>query len=76
MVDYSCALKLTGSLAVMTAMSNAARAGMMVKGAKYFEAFAKADTIVFDKTGTLTEATPELATVLTTDGWSEDEVHR
>lgn len=60
MVDYSCALKLTGSLAVMTAMSNAARAGMMVKGAKYFEAFAKADTIVFDKTGTLTEATPEL----------------
>ena len=76
MVDYSCALKLTGSLAVMTAMSNAARAGMMVKGAKYFEAFAKADTIVFDKTGTLTEATPELATVLTTDGWSEDEVLR
>lgn len=49
---------------------------MMVKGAKYFEAFAKADTIVFDKTGTLTEATPELATVLTTDGWSEDEVLR
>lgn len=76
MVDYSCALKLTGSVAVMTAMSDAAKTGVMVKGAKYFESFAKADTIVFDKTGTLTEAQPRLACVLTTDGWSEDEVLR
>ena len=76
MVDYSCALKLTGSIAVMTAMSNAAKAGVMVKGAKYFEAFAKADTIIFDKTGTLTEAQPKLARVIPTDGWSEDEVLR
>ena len=76
MVDYSCALKLTGSVAVMTAMSDAAKMGVMVKGAKYFESFAKADTIVFDKTGTLTEAQPRLARVLTTDGWSEDDVLR
>lgn len=76
MVDYSCALKLTGSVAVMTAMSDAVKMGVMVKGAKYFESFAKADTIVFDKTGTLTEAQPRLACVLTTDGWSEDEVLR
>lgn len=76
MVDYSCALKLTGSVAVMTAMSDAAKKGVMVKGAKYFESFAKADTIVFDKTGMLTEAQPRLACVLTTDGWSEDEVLR
>ena len=76
MVDYSCALNLTGSVAVMTAMSDAAKTGVMVKGAKYFESFAKADTIVFDKTGTLTEAQPRLACVLTTDGWSEDEVLR
>lgn len=76
MVDYSCALKLTGSVAVMTAMSDAAKMGVMVKGAKYFESFAKADTIVFDKTGTLTEAQPRLVCVLTTDGWSEDEVLR
>ena len=76
MVDYSCALKLTGSVAVMTAMSDAAKTGVMVKGAKYFESFAKADTSVFDKTGTLTEAQPRLACVLTTDGWSEDEVLR
>lgn len=76
MVDYSCALKLTGSVAVMTAMSDAAKTGVMVKGAKYFESFAKADTILFDKTGTLTEAQPRLACVLTTDGWSEDEILR
>ncbi len=76
MVDYSCALKLTGSVAVMTAMSDAAKMGVMVKGAKYFESFAKADTIVFDKTGTLTEAQPRLARVLTTDGWSKDDVLR
>ena len=76
MVDYSCALKLTGSVAVMTAMSYAAKMGVMVKGAKYFESFAKADTIVFDKTGTLTEAQPRLTCVLTTDGWSEDEILR
>ena len=76
MVDYSCALKLTGTIAVMTAMSNAAKVGIMVKGAKYFESFAHADTIVFDKTGTLTEAAPRLAKVLAVDGWPEDEVLR
>ena len=64
MVDYSCALKLTGSVAVMTAMSDAAKMGVMVKGAKYFESFAKADTIVFDKTGTLTKAQPTVAEVV------------
>ena len=63
MVDYSCALKLTGSVAVMTAMSDAAKMGVMVKGAKYFESFAKADTIVFDKTGTLTAGSPRVETV-------------
>ncbi len=76
MVDYSCALKLTGSIAVMTAMSNAAKEGIMVKGAKYFEAFADADTIVFDKTGTLTEAAPTLVRVVAFEGWSEQEVLR
>lgn len=69
MVDYSCALKLTGSVAVMTAMSDAAKMGVMVKGAKYFESFAKADTIVFDKTGTLTEAQPR--GLRTDDRWLE-----
>ncbi len=76
MVDYSCAFKLTGSIAVMTAMSNAAKAGIVVKGAKYFEAFAEADTIVFDKTGTLTEAVPKLVKIAALNGWPEREVLR
>ena len=76
MVDYSCALKLTGSIAALTAMSQSAKLGFTVKGSKHFEAVAQADTIVFDKTGTLTAATPEVACVLPLDGWDEDEVLR
>ena len=76
MVDYSCALKLTGSIAVLTAMSQSAREGFTVKGSKHFEAFAQADTIVFDKTGTLTDASPRVARVLAFDGWDETEVLR
>lgn len=77
MVDYSCALKLAGSIAVMTAMSNAAQAGIMVKGARYFETFAQTDTIVFDKTGTLTEAAPKLVRVESvSDAWPEEEILR
>ena len=76
MVDYSCALKLTGSIAVLAAMSQSAQAGFTVKGSKHFEAMAAADTIVFDKTGTLTEATPNVACVLALDGWNRREVLR
>lgn len=76
MVDYSCALKLTGSIAVLSAMSQAAKAGFTVKGSKHFEAVASANTLVFDKTGTLTEATPEVATVLALDGWNRQQVLR
>ena len=76
MVDYSCGLKLTGSIAELTAMSQAARAGFTVKGSRYFDAVRDADTIVFDKTGTLTEATPRVAKVVGTRGWSQREVLR
>lgn len=76
MVDYSCALKLTGSIAVLSAMSQSAKMGFTVKGSKHFEAFAAADTIVFDKTGTLTEAEPEVACVLALDGWNRTQVLR
>ena len=76
MVDYSCALKLTGSIAVLSAMNQSVREGFMVKGSKHFEAMANADTIVFDKTGTLTNAEPQVAGVLAFDGWDEDEVLR
>lgn len=76
MVDYSCALKLAGSIAVLSALSQSAREGFTVKGSRYFEAMAGADTLVFDKTGTLTEATPEVACVLALDGWNRREVLR
>ncbi len=76
MVDYSCALKLTSSIAVLSAMSQSAKVGFTVKGSKHFEAVASADTIVFDKTGTLTESTPEVARILAFRGWDEQEVLR
>lgn len=76
MVDYSCALKLTSSISVLSAMSQSARAGFTVKGSKHFEELATADTIVFDKTGTLTEASPSLVDVLAFGDWHEDDVLR
>ena len=76
MVDYSCALKLTSSISVLSAMSQSARAGFTVKGSKHVEELAAADTIVFDKTGTLTEASPSLADVLAFGDWREDDVLR
>ena len=76
MVDYSCALKLTSSISVLSAMSQSAKAGFTVKGARHFEELAAADTIVFDKTGTLTEATPSLCEVMAFNGWEREEVLR
>ena len=76
MVDYSCGLKLTGSIAVLSAMSQSAKAGFTVKGSKYFDAVEQADAIVFDKTGTLTEATPQVSKVLSLDGSSKDDILR
>lgn len=76
MVDYSCALKLTGSLSVLAAMSESARHGFTVKGSRHFEGVAQADTIVFDKTGTLTEASPRVAKVIGLGGWSRTRVLR
>ena len=76
MVDYSCGLRLTASIAVLTAMSQSARAGFTVKGSKYFDVVCDADTIVFDKTGTLTEATPHVAKIVGSRGWPQREVLR
>lgn len=76
MVDYSCALKLTGSIAVLSAMRQSVKEGFVVKGSKHFEALANADTIVFDKTGTLTNATPEVVRIEAFDGWNRTQVLR
>lgn len=74
MVDYSCAMKLSAPIAVLSAMKEAAERGISVKGGKYLEEAANADTVVFDKTGTLTTATPALEEIYPLEGLTKDEV--
>ena len=74
MVDFSCALKLSMPLAVLSAMRECSSYHITVKGGKYLEALSKADTIVFDKTGTLTRATPQVVDVIPFSGCDEREV--
>ena len=76
MVDFSCALKLAMPIAVLSAIREAGRHGITVKGGKYLEAVAEADTIVFDKTGTLTKARPTVKKVVIFGDYPEDEVLR
>lgn len=76
MVDYSCALKMTMPLSVLSAIREAGDHGITVKGGKYLEAVADADTIVFDKTGTLTKAAPTVKKVVSFCDESEDELLR
>ncbi|MGX8693759.1 MAG: heavy metal translocating P-type ATPase [Methanobrevibacter sp.] len=64
MVDFSCAIKLTTPLSIISAMKEASDNRMMIKGGKFLENYANADTIVFDKTGTLTNATPKVVEVV------------
>ncbi len=71
MVDFSCALKLAMPLAVLSAMREAGREHITVKGGKFLEAVAQADTIVFDKTGTLTHACPRVARIVPFNGKDE-----
>ena len=76
MVDFSCALKLAMPISVLSAIREAGMYKITVKGGKYLEAVAEADTIVFDKTGTLTKAKPTVAEVVSFNGMSEDELLR
>ena len=76
MVDFSCALKLAMPLAVLSAMREAGREHITVKGGKFLEAVAGADTIVFDKTGTLTHACPRVVQVVPFGGRDEAEMLR
>lgn len=76
MVDYSCAIKISTPIAVMSAMREAASEGIIVKGGRYMEQLALADTVVFDKTGTLTEANPRLVAVVAAEDKTEDDVLR
>ena len=76
MVDFSCALKLAMPIAVLSAMRESAQYHISVKGGRFLENIAKADTIVFDKTGTLTHATPTVAQIVPFGGHSETEMLR
>lgn len=76
MVDFSCALKLAMPVTVLSAIREANAHSITVKGGKYMEAMAEADTIVFDKTGTLTKASPSVVKIVSFNGMSEDELLR
>ena len=76
MVDYSCALKMSMPISVLSAIREAADHDITVKGGRFMEAVAEADTIVFDKTGTLTKASPRLVRVVSFNGEDEDELLR
>ena len=76
MVDYSCALKMSMPISVLSAIREASGYGITVKGGRFLEAVADADTIVFDKTGTLTKAQPSVAGVVSFCNESEDELLR
>lgn len=76
MVDFSCALKIAMPLAVLSAMRDASEKQIVVKGGKFLEDVAKADTMVFDKTGTLTYACPTVAKVIPFSGHDENEMLR
>ncbi len=76
MVDFSCALKLAMPVSVLSAIREASLYNITVKGGKYLEAVAEADTIVFDKTGTLTKAKPTVVDVISFNGENPDELLR
>ena len=76
MVDFSCALKLAMPISVLSAIREASLYHVTVKGGKYLEAVADADTIVFDKTGTLTKAQPTVVDVVSFNGADSDELLR
>ncbi|MBQ3880397.1 MAG: heavy metal translocating P-type ATPase [Oscillospiraceae bacterium] len=76
MVDFSCALKLSMPLSVLSAMREAGRRKITVKGGKFLEKLSKADTIIFDKTGTLTLSCPSVAQIVPFHGEDRDEMLR
>lgn len=76
MVDFSCALKLAMPVSVLSAIREASLHNVTVKGGKFLEAMAEADTIVFDKTGTLTKAQPTVVEVVSFNGEEPDELLR
>lgn len=76
LVDYSCAIKLSAPLAIMSGMMRSAREGVLIKGGKFIEKLSNADVFVLDKTGTLTKASPDVVAVVPFNNYSRDYVLR
>ncbi|MDR2623163.1 MAG: heavy metal translocating P-type ATPase [Methanobrevibacter sp.] len=76
LVDYSCAIKLSTPISVISAMEEASKNKIMIKGGKFIEYYVEADTIVFDKTGTLTKSIPKLVKVVSLGKYSKEDVLR
>ncbi len=76
LVDFSCAIKLSTPLAILSSLARAARHRVLIKGGKYLERLAKADAFVLDKTGTLTQATPKVSEVVALNNFSREYVLR
>lgn len=77
MVDFSCAIKLTTPIAVISALKESAENKILVKGGKYLELLSQIDTVVFDKTGTLTEAVPKVSKIIAVnEDYQEDKILR
>jgi len=76
LVDFSCAIKLSTPLVILSSLALAARHRVLIKGGKYLELLARVDAVVLDKTGTLTEATPEVADVIAFNGHTQEFVLR
>ncbi len=74
MVDYSCAIKLSTPICVISAMKEATNYDIMIKGGRFLENYAFADTMLFDKTGTLTVSCPKLSKIVAFEGYSEDKI--
>ncbi len=75
MVDFSCAIKLTTPITIISVLKESVNHEVLVKGGKYLEVLSKVDTVIFDKTGTLTNAVPKVAKIIPiAEGYSEDEV--
>ncbi len=72
LVDYSCAIKLSTPLVILSSLARAARNRVLIKGGKYLEALSKVDAFILDKTGTLTHATPKVVTVKAFNGFDSD----
>ncbi|MDR2873786.1 MAG: heavy metal translocating P-type ATPase [Methanobrevibacter sp.] len=76
LVDYSCAIKLSTPISVISAMNEGTKHKIMIKGGKFIEAYAEADTIIFDKTGTLTKSTPKLAKIISLGKYGQEDLLR